>query len=57
MNSYFFFRKPKFDVAIISTVSNDLGLYMAKEYFDAPIMMFFVGTNYCHGAACKVLYM
>ena len=57
MNCYFFFRKPKFDVAIISTVSNDLGLYMAKEYFDAPIMMFFVGTNYCHGAACTVLYM
>ena len=36
-------RKPHFDVAIFSPYSNDIGLYMAKEYFQAPVMMFFFG--------------
>ncbi len=43
-------KKPKFDVAIVSPFCLDTGLYLAKEYFDSPIIGFFFGKKilfYC----------
>ncbi len=37
-------RKPKFDVALFSPVSVDIGVFMAKEYLKAPLVCFFFGT-------------
>ncbi len=41
-------REAKFDVALFSMISNDIGIYLAKEVFDAPLVFYFFGRLMWH---------
>ncbi len=41
-------NKTKLDAVIFTPVTNDVGIYLAREVFDAPIIYFFIGETFTY---------